>query len=66
MSEIEQQAASHPPAFVSTIVKTLLRSPLHGMMSKNMLLLSFKGTNLFANRCMLRSAVPCDLLMGLV
>lgn len=31
------------PGFVSGIVKVLLRSPLHGLMSHNTLLLSFKG-----------------------
>src|SRR2546430_13303099 len=35
-------AATVPP-FVNVIVRTMLRSPLHGLMSKNTMLLTFKG-----------------------
>lgn len=31
------------PPFVNTIIATLLRSPLHGLLDKSLLVLSFKG-----------------------
>lgn len=36
-------APSPPPAFVQSLLTGLLRSPLHGLLSKRLLLLSFSG-----------------------
>jgi hypothetical protein len=32
-----------PPEFMNTLMKTLLRSPFHGLMSKNVMLVTFTG-----------------------
>ena len=37
------EAPSPPPAFVNKMMAFLLRSPLHGMMSKTIMLLTFTG-----------------------
>lgn len=36
-------APSPPPAFVQSLLMGLLRSPLHGLLSNNLLLISFSG-----------------------
>jgi len=39
----EQSTAPTVPRIVNVLVKLILRSPLHGLMSKNRMLLTFKG-----------------------
>ncbi len=39
----EQSTAPTVPRIVNVVVKALLRSPLHGLMSKNRMLLTFRG-----------------------
>lgn len=39
----EQSTAPTVPRIVNAVVKAILRSPLHGLMSKNRMLLTFRG-----------------------
>lgn len=41
--DTSRQARQAPPKFVNSVIALLLRSPLHGMMSKSIMLLTFTG-----------------------